>query len=155
MVRKVGQIVGCGRRTWLARVYNGLDPETKKRKYLNQTIHGGLRDAQAHFNKMLVERDRGRNLDSSRQTLNQFLDRWITRPARFQASRSSAPGPTAPNELHPDPRARSAFVSWSRFGADRRRTLSCYARRGFADQVQQRFRITPLRPQTAPPPYEQ
>ncbi len=36
MARKVGQIVGRGRRTWLVRVYNGHDPETKKRKYLNQ-----------------------------------------------------------------------------------------------------------------------
>jgi hypothetical protein len=74
MARKVGQIVGRGRRTWLVRVYNGHDPETKKRKYLNQTIHGGLRDAQAHLNKMLSERDRGRNLDLSKQTLNEFLD---------------------------------------------------------------------------------
>ena len=77
MARKVGQIVGRGRRTWLVRVYNGRDPETKKRTYLNQTIHGGLRDAQAHRNKMLGERDRGRNLDSPKQTLNEFLDRWL------------------------------------------------------------------------------
>ena len=77
MARKVGQIVGRGRRRWLVRVYNGHDTETKKRKYLNQTIHGGLRDAQAHLNKMLGERDRGRNLDSSKQTLNEFLDRWL------------------------------------------------------------------------------
>ena len=77
MARKVGQIVGRGRSTWLVRVYNGCDPETKKRKYLNQTIRGGLRDAQAHLSKMLVERDRGRNLDSSKQTLNQYLDRWL------------------------------------------------------------------------------
>src|ERR1039457_5351718 len=77
MARKVGQIVGRGRHTWLVRLYNGRDPETKKRKYLNQTIHGGLRDAQAHLNKLLGERDRGRNLDSSKQTLNQYLDRWL------------------------------------------------------------------------------
>jgi Phage integrase, N-terminal SAM-like domain len=77
MARKVGQIVGRGPRTWLVRVYNGRDPVTKKRKYLNQTIHGGLRDAQAHLNKILGERDRGRNLDSSKQTLNQYLDRWL------------------------------------------------------------------------------
>jgi hypothetical protein len=56
------------RRAWTAQVaripvYNGHDPETKQRKYLNQTIHGKLRDAQAHLNKMLGERDRGRNLD--------------------------------------------------------------------------------------------
>lgn len=77
MARNVGQIVRRGPRIWLVRVYNGRDPETKKRKYLNQTLYGGLRDAQAHLNKMLGERDRGRNLDSSKQTLNQFLDRWL------------------------------------------------------------------------------
>ena len=77
MARKVGQIVGRGRSTWLVRVYNGRDPETKKRQYLSQTIHGGLRDAQAHLNTMLGERDRGRSLDSSKQTLNQYLDRWL------------------------------------------------------------------------------
>jgi hypothetical protein len=77
MARKVGQIVRRGARTWLVRVYNGRDPESKKRKYLNQTVHGGLRDAQSHLNKMLGERDRGRSLDSSKQTLNQYLDRWL------------------------------------------------------------------------------
>ena len=77
MARKVGQIVRRGTRTWLVRVYNGRDFETKKRKYLNHTIHGGLREAQAHLNKMLGERDCGRNLDSSKQTLNQYLDRWL------------------------------------------------------------------------------
>ena len=77
MARKVGQIIRRDTRTWLVRVYSGRDPETKRRKYLNQTIHGGLRDAQAHLNKMLSERDRGRRLDSSRQTLNQYLDSWL------------------------------------------------------------------------------
>ena len=77
MARKVGQIVGRGPRSWLVRVYNGRNPETKKRNYRNQTIHGGLREAQAHLNKMLSERDHGRNLDSSKQTLNRYLDRWL------------------------------------------------------------------------------
>lgn len=53
MARKVGQIVGRGLRTWLVRVYNGHDPETKKRKYLNQTIHGGPWNVQDHLNKLL------------------------------------------------------------------------------------------------------
>ena len=53
----------------MVRVYNGGDPEWKGRKYLSQTIHGGLRDAQAHLNKLLGERDGGRNLDSSKQIL--------------------------------------------------------------------------------------
>ena len=34
MARKCGQIVGRGARTWLVRVYNGRDRETKKREYL-------------------------------------------------------------------------------------------------------------------------
>ena len=49
-----------------ARVHNGRDPETKKRNYLNQTIHGALRDAQAHLNKMMREQDP--NLDSLKNT---------------------------------------------------------------------------------------
>jgi hypothetical protein len=77
MARKVGQIIRRGTRTWLVRVYSGRDPETKMRKYLNQTVHGGLRDAQTQLNKMLSERDRGRKLDSSKQTLNRFLDCWL------------------------------------------------------------------------------
>jgi len=77
MARKVGQIVRRGSSTWLVRVYTGRDSETKKRMYLNQTIHGGLRDAQAYLNKMLGERDHGRKLDSSKQTLNQYLNRWL------------------------------------------------------------------------------
>jgi integrase len=77
MARKIGQIVRRGPRTWMVRVYNGRNSETKKRRYLNQTIHGGLRDAQAHLNRMLIERDRGRNLDSPKQMLNQYLDRWL------------------------------------------------------------------------------
>ena len=31
---------------------------------------------------MLGERDQGRNLDSSKQTLNDFLDRWLELSAR-------------------------------------------------------------------------
>ena len=40
MTRKAGQIVARGSSTWLVRVYLGRDPQTVKRKYHNQTIHG-------------------------------------------------------------------------------------------------------------------
>jgi hypothetical protein len=82
LARKVGQIVRRGTRIWLVRVHDGRDPESAKRKYLNQTIHGGLHDAQAHLNEMLSERDRGRSLDSSKQILNQYLDEWLELCAR-------------------------------------------------------------------------
>lgn len=83
MARKIRQIVRRGYRTWMVRVYTGRDPDTKKRQYLSQTIHGGLRAAQAHLDRLLGERDCGRNIDSSQQTLNQYLDRWLKsiRPA--------------------------------------------------------------------------
>jgi hypothetical protein len=76
MARKVGRIIGRGRRTWRIRVYNRRNSETKKRRYLNQPSTG-LRDAQPHLNKMLSEQDRGRNLDSSKQTLiNSWVVNW-------------------------------------------------------------------------------
>ena len=82
MARKLGQIIGLGPRTWLVRAYMGRDSETKKRKYLNKTVHVSLRDAHSHLNKMLSERDLGRNIDSSKQTLVQYLDRWLEVCAR-------------------------------------------------------------------------
>jgi integrase len=77
MARKTGQIIRRGPSTWLVRIYVGRDPETGKRQYIGKTIQGGLRAAQAHLNRMLAERDLGRNIRSSRQTLDQYLDHWL------------------------------------------------------------------------------
>ncbi len=77
MARKTGQIIRRGPSTWLVRIYVGRDPETGKRQYIGKSIQGGLRTAQAHLNRMLAERDLGRNIRSSRQTLDQYLDHWL------------------------------------------------------------------------------
>ncbi len=45
MARKLGQIIARGESTWLVRIYQGRDPETGTRKYLNQTIHSPFREA--------------------------------------------------------------------------------------------------------------
>jgi integrase len=82
MVRKVGQIIRRGSSTWLVRIYVGRDPETRRRKYVGKFIHGGLRSAQAQLNRMLAERDLGRNIRSSRQTVGQYLDHWLDICAR-------------------------------------------------------------------------
>jgi integrase len=82
MARKTGQIIRRGPQMWMVRIYVGRDPETCKRKYIGKSIHGGLRAAQAHLNHMLAERDLGRNIRSSRQTLNQYLDHWLDICAR-------------------------------------------------------------------------
>ena len=77
MARKTGQIIGRGTCTYVVRTCVGRDAETKKSKYISKTIHAGLRDAQTHLIKMMGERDLGRNISSSKQTLNQNLDRWL------------------------------------------------------------------------------
>ena len=77
MARKTGQIIRRGSRTWLDRIYIGRTPENRKRRYVGKFIHGGLRSAQAHLNRMPAERDVGRNIRSSRQTVGQFLDHWL------------------------------------------------------------------------------
>jgi integrase len=82
MARKTGQIIRRGPEVWMVRIYTGRDPETGKRKYIGKAIHGGLRAAQAHLNKMLAERDVGRNIRSSRQTLDQYLNHWLDICAR-------------------------------------------------------------------------
>jgi hypothetical protein len=61
MARKVGQIIRRGARTWLVRVHNGRDPKPRSGN-IESDVYGGLPGAQAVLNKMLGERDRGRNL---------------------------------------------------------------------------------------------
>ena len=70
MARKIGQIIRRGSSTWLVRIYVGRNPETRKRRYIGKFSHGGLRSAQADLNRVLAERDLGRNIYSSRQTVS-------------------------------------------------------------------------------------
>ena len=60
MARRAGQIIARGASTWLVRVYLGRDSQTGTRKYLNQTIHGPLREAQRFLNLKLQQRDNAR-----------------------------------------------------------------------------------------------
>jgi len=57
MVRKIGQIIRRGPKTWLVRIYVGRDRETRRRKYV-------------------------RNIRSSRQTVGRYLDHWLDICAR-------------------------------------------------------------------------
>ena len=82
MARKLGQIVARGQSTWLVRIYQGRDPETGTRKYLNQTIHGPFREAQRFLNLKLQQRDLNRTPRAAAITLNQFLDQWLATSAK-------------------------------------------------------------------------
>lgn len=78
MARKTGQIIRRGPNKWLVRIYVGRNPETGKRQYIGKSVQGGLHSAQVHLNRMLAERDLGRNIRASRQTFGQYLDHWLS-----------------------------------------------------------------------------
>jgi hypothetical protein len=82
MARKLGQIIARGQNTWLVRIYQGRDPETGTRKYLNQTIHGPFREEQRFLNLKLQQQDLSRTRRAAAITLNQFLDQWLATAAR-------------------------------------------------------------------------
>lgn len=58
MTRKLGQVIRSGLSRWLVRIYNGRAPETRRRRYMGKSIHGGPARRAAHLNRMLAERDR-------------------------------------------------------------------------------------------------
>jgi hypothetical protein len=60
MVRKVGQLLSRGPRTWLVRLSLDREPETQTRKYYNRTIRGSFCEAQTDLNTKLQERGIGR-----------------------------------------------------------------------------------------------
>jgi integrase len=74
--------VGRGRHRWLVRVFLGRDRETRRRRYLSRTVHGPVRQAQSYLNKVLRERDLGRNAEGVTVTLDEFLDRWLDTAAK-------------------------------------------------------------------------
>jgi Nucleotide modification associated domain 2/Phage integrase family/Phage integrase, N-terminal SAM-like domain len=82
MARKLEQIIGRGKRTWLVRIYQGRDPGTGTRKYHNQTIHGPFREAQRFLNLGLQQRDITRAPRATAVTLNQLIDEWLAHVAK-------------------------------------------------------------------------
>jgi integrase len=82
MAGKAGQIIPRGERTWLVRVFMGRDSESGKRKYVNKTIHGTLRDAQAYLSRSQRDRDLGVFFEPSRISLDGYLDKWLDTAAK-------------------------------------------------------------------------
>ena len=76
-----GQIIARGEGTWLVRVFTGLSSEGK-RQYLNKTIHGTKKEAQAWLNKALRDRDLGVAVRPAQDTLGEFLKSWLENVAQ-------------------------------------------------------------------------
>ena len=69
-----GQIIARNPRTWLVRVYQGRDPITGKRRYRNQTVHGGREAAEQELAALLAATPRRPQPASA---LDEYLDWWL------------------------------------------------------------------------------
>lgn len=71
-----GQIIKRGERNFTVRVFTGRDTGGR-RQYLNRTVKGSKKDAQALLNKLLRDKDLGTLTEPSRTSLNDYLDHWL------------------------------------------------------------------------------
>ena len=71
-----GQIIKRSERNFIVRIYLGRDV-TGKRDYLNQTVRGTKKDAQAVLNKLLRDKDMGALIEPARMSLDDYLDHWL------------------------------------------------------------------------------
>src|SRR5438105_3657861 len=71
-----GQIIKRGDNTWLVRIFLGRGSDGK-RAYLNKTVHGTKKDAQAFVREKERARDLGLPLESLNISFNEYLDRWL------------------------------------------------------------------------------
>lgn len=69
-----GQIIARTSGTWLVRLYQGRDPATGKRRYINRTVRGGRADAESEL-AGLVGAVPPRPKTSS--NLGEYLDWWL------------------------------------------------------------------------------
>ena len=66
---------------WCASSWAGIS-ESGKRKYVNKTIHGTLRDAQAYLSRSQRDRDLSVFFEPSRMSLDGYLDKWLETAAK-------------------------------------------------------------------------
>jgi len=63
-----------GKEAWELRVYQGIDPDTRRQRWLTRTVHGTQRFARAQLEDLVAEAGRARIRAG---TLADLLDQWI------------------------------------------------------------------------------
>ncbi|MHB1628043.1 MAG: tyrosine-type recombinase/integrase [Bacilli bacterium] len=82
MARSEGQVVARGtsvkdgKPIWLVRVFTGRDGSGRK-QYLSKTVHGSEREAKKTLREMLQAQDKGALMKESRDTLTDYLAKWL------------------------------------------------------------------------------
>ena len=69
-----GQIIARKTNTWLVRLYQGRDPATGKRRYLNKTVQGERASAEAELARLLSQIPPRPEANS---ILDEYLDWWL------------------------------------------------------------------------------
>lgn len=69
-----GQIIARKTNTWLLRLYQGRDPATGKRRYLNKTVQGERASAEAELARLLSQIP---PRPESSSILDEYLDWWL------------------------------------------------------------------------------
>lgn len=76
-----GQVIRKGDRRFLIRWFLGRDPKGKRR-YSSKTIHGTKKEAEKALREILAKRDLGIVVQSSRVSLDAYLDEWLEKAAK-------------------------------------------------------------------------
>jgi integrase len=76
-----GQIINRGDDTWLVRIFTGRDTQGKRR-YLNKTIKGKKKDAEAYLSKTQTAISTGTFIEPSTLTVDAYLNKWLQAAAR-------------------------------------------------------------------------
>jgi integrase len=79
--KRAGQIIPKGPKKWLVRVFVGRDANGKRR-YVSELVHGGKKDADAALNELLGKKSRGALAVKPKETVDQYLDRWLESTAK-------------------------------------------------------------------------
>src|SRR5919106_3440266 len=69
-----GSIRRRGEDAWELRVYQGIDPDTRRRRWLSKTVHGTERFARRRLEDLVAEAGRARIRAG---TLSELLDQWL------------------------------------------------------------------------------
>jgi integrase len=86
--RKSGQIIKRDDNVWLVRIFLGRDAKGKRR-YVNKTIRGTKKDAQKYLNAVLRDKDLGVFVEPSSESLEAYLDKWLSTAAKPRLSEST------------------------------------------------------------------
>jgi integrase len=83
-MRRAGQVIPRGKRTFLLRIFLGRDATTGKRRYRNVNFHGTKTAAQTRLNSLLRDASLGLLVEPARTRLGEYLDQWLEGAAKVR-----------------------------------------------------------------------